>query len=44
MTTDLDETKLQLLFLPINVYIEDTITVGREEIDICEYDCYSIEK
>ncbi|CAF4971055.1 unnamed protein product, partial [Rotaria sp. Silwood1] len=27
MTTDLDETRLQLFFLPINVYIEDTIIV-----------------
>ncbi len=27
MTTDLDETRLQVLFLPINIYIEDTIVV-----------------
>ena len=29
MTTDLDETRLQLLFLPVNVYIEDSIVVSR---------------
>jgi hypothetical protein len=27
MTTDLDETRLQVLFLPVNIYIEDTIVV-----------------
>jgi hypothetical protein len=27
MTTDLDETRLQLLFLPVHVYVEDTIIV-----------------
>jgi hypothetical protein len=27
MTTDLDETRLQLFFLPLHVYVEDTITV-----------------
>jgi hypothetical protein len=27
MTTDLDETRLQVFFLPINVYVEDTIIV-----------------
>jgi len=27
MTTDLDETRLQVLFLPINIYVEDTIIV-----------------
>ena len=37
MTTDLDETRLQLLFLPINVYIEDTITVGREDVNVNEF-------
>jgi hypothetical protein len=29
MTTDLDETKLQVLFLPVNIYVEDTIIVSR---------------
>ena len=28
MTTDLEETRLQLVFLPVNVYIEDNITVN----------------
>jgi hypothetical protein len=27
MTTDLDETRLQVLFLPVNIYVEDTIVV-----------------
>ncbi|CAF1559534.1 unnamed protein product, partial [Rotaria sordida] len=28
MTTDLDETRLQVFFLPVNIYIEDTIVVS----------------
>ncbi len=28
MTTDLDETRLQVLFLPVNIYVEDTIVVS----------------
>ena len=28
MTTDLDETRLQVLFLPVNVYVEDSMTVS----------------
>ena len=28
MNTDLDETKVQVLFLPVNVYLEDTIAVS----------------
>lgn len=31
MTTDLDETRLQLLFLPVNVYVEDSIVVSRQQ-------------
>lgn len=31
MTTDLNETRLQVLFLPVNVYIEDKIIVSRLE-------------
>jgi hypothetical protein len=29
MTTDLEETRLQVLFLPLNIYVEDTIVVSR---------------
>lgn len=29
MTTDLNETRLQVLFLPVNIYVEDTIVVSR---------------
>ncbi|CAF1468454.1 unnamed protein product [Adineta steineri] len=29
MTTDLDETRLQVFFLPINVHVEDSIVVNR---------------
>lgn len=28
MTTDLNETRLQVLFLPVHVYVEDTIVVN----------------
>lgn len=28
MTTNLDETKLQVIFLPINLYVEDTVVVS----------------
>lgn len=31
MTTDLDETRLQLYFSPVNVYVEDAIVVSDEE-------------
>lgn len=30
MRTDLEETRLQLLILPVNVYTEDTIVVSRQ--------------
>jgi hypothetical protein len=28
MTTDLNETRLQVLFLPVNVYVEDAVVVS----------------
>ncbi|CAF4962750.1 unnamed protein product, partial [Rotaria magnacalcarata] len=31
MTTDLDETRLQLLILPVNVYVEDTIVRNKSD-------------
>jgi hypothetical protein len=31
LTTDLEETKLQVLFLPVNVYVEDSIVVSRSK-------------
>ena len=34
MTTDLDETRLQLYFSPVNVYVEDTIVVSDDKYDI----------
>ena len=29
MTTDLNETRLQVLLLPVNIYVEDTVIVSR---------------
>jgi hypothetical protein len=43
MTTDLDETRLQVLFLPVNIYVEDTIVVSIS-IKIEEYDLKFLEK
>ncbi|CAF5223796.1 unnamed protein product, partial [Rotaria magnacalcarata] len=40
MTTNLDETKLQVLFLPVNIYVEDTIVVSFRELVA---DCYFYE-
>ncbi|CAF1031213.1 unnamed protein product [Adineta ricciae] len=31
MTTDLNETRLQVLFLPVNVYVEDTIVRNKSD-------------
>ncbi|CAF3490546.1 unnamed protein product [Rotaria socialis] len=31
MTTNLDETKLQVLFLPVNIYVEDTIVRNKAD-------------
>ncbi len=45
MTTDLNETRLQVLFLPINVYVEDTIVVSLGiETWIIRLELFSIEK
>lgn len=39
MTTDLNETRLQVFFLPVNIYVEDAVVVSIFKTIIWLSDC-----